>query len=790
MTISTTSRAVRWLMICGLLWFGPPLNAQEAPADAQPVPAPADDPLAGLIVAEVRFEGLSNISETYCRNRVVTAAGSEYSPATVQEDVRRLVRSGKFLDVQVETPLQGEQLVVIFKLAERPTITAIEFVGNDKFSAADLLKEVALQVGEPLNIFAIRQGVGYIEAKYKEAGYAEVGVSLDEAALSENRVVYQIEEGPRVRVRKIIFEGRISFDEDKLLEKVSSKKYFPLLETGAFNPDQAQRDAAEIQTFYRDQGFLDARVSYRTESQKKEGDLRIIFAIDEGTRYTIESIAFEGQSVYTAEELQAAMQLKPGEFMRQDLLNKDIEALKTKYGENGYIYTVVAPGRVFSETPGQVLLTLTISEGAQYSVQRIVVRGNSLTQDKVVRRELKLFPDELFNTTKIKESESNIRSTGLFREAKITPVGDQPDVRDVIVDVEESDSTTQFIVGGGIGSNSGLTGTVSYEARNFDLFDWPRSWGEMIRGRAFRGAGQTFRIEASPGTELSTFRIDFREPYLLDKPLQLGTSFYLTQRGRQEYDEVRLGTNISLGKRFEDGWLKGWVGEVAFRLENVEISDIPKFPAEDIAEAEGNNLLATVKGRLVRNRTDSRWMPSKGDVLTGSYELAGGDWSFSKLESSYEWYYTLKRDEQDRPHIFALKGEIGYMFGETPVFERYYGGGIGTIRGFEFRGISPRDGPCWDDDQRIGGEFRALAGAEYSFPLYADIFRGVLFTDMGTVEEGFEVTAWRSAVGFGLRLYIPNYFGPVPFEFNFAFPVTQSDEDDTQIFSFAIGVTF
>lgn len=743
------------------------------------------------LVKNIEFVGLVRASEIFCRSKMVTAPGKRFSQTVLDEDIRRLVRTGRFVDVRAETTTEQGQTSIRMLLRERQLIVSIEFRGNKKFSDKALSKEFDLAPGEPLNTFSVRQAVLAIEQRYKNAGYGDVGVQLDEGLLrAEQRIVFVIEEGPRVRIRKIKFEGNSAYSARKLRGLIKVKTYWPLFRTGDFNPDQADRDAAELQNFYRDNGYLDAQVSYSTESLEPLGDVRVSFIIDERVRYRIGRITFRGTTVLSDDQLSAAIESQPGEFARQDLLLKDVKALKQAYGRLGYLYTVVSPSRVFTETPGEVEITFQITEGAPYTVSRITIRGNQQTQDKVVRRELEFFPLDLFDTEKLKNSENNIRGTGLFQSAKITPVGDEAGVRSVLVDVVEQTDTTRLILGGGVGSNSGLAGTLSYESRNFDILDWPRSWGEFTRGRAFRGAGQFFRIEFSPGSNLTSFRIDFREPYLFDRPLQFGSSLYLFQRGREEYDERRVGTLLSLGVPIKDGLLEGWSSELAFRLEDVRIDDLEFFPADDILDAEGNTLITSFQARLILNRTDRRFSPTSGDVVKVSYEQVVGDFTFGKLQASYRWYKTLRVDELDRASVFAIKSEVGYILGDAPVFERFYAGGLGSLRGFDFRGVTPRDGPFFDDDQRIGGEFKLLLGAEYSFPLFAKAVRGVAFSDMGTVEEDFELTSWRASAGFGVRIFIENYFGPIPLEFNLAFPLAQNSDDDTQVFSFAIGITF
>ena len=408
----------------------------------------------------------------------------------------------------------------------------------------------------------------------------------------------------------------------------------------------------------------------------------------------------------------------------------------------------------------------------------------------MVRRALDLYaPTDLINLTKLREAEQRLRETQIFSFARITPVGGQPGVRDLVIDVEESERAGDFIFGIGVNSNSGAVGSIVLDLKNFDLFDWPRSFAEFIKLRSFRGAGQRLRIEAQPGTEFNRFRIDFSEPYFLDRPIRFGTGLYYFERDRQAYDERRVGGNVSFGKRLTKGWLKDWYAELALRVEEVTVDDVDLFAPRDAREVEGGNFLTSVKGTLVRDRTDSRFVPTTGDVFRLSWEqygVLGGEHFFAKVIGSYTWHKTLLTDVKERKHVLSLRGDLGGVFGDSPTFERFYAGGIGSIRGFDFRSVSPRQGLR---DDPVGGDFLALVKAEYTFPLYADAIRGVVFTDMGTVEESFGVNSWRASVGFGVRLMI-EFFGPVPLEFDLAVPIAKDTDDEEQIFSFFIGATF
>ena len=187
--------------------------------------------------------------------------------------------------------------------------------------------------------------------------------------------------------------------------------------------------------------------------------------------------------------------------------------------------------------------------------------------------------------------------------------------------------------------------------------------------------------------------------------------------------------------------------------------------------------------------TDSRVFPTQGYRFSVSWEqagLLGGDYDFGKPAISYAWYKTVKTDILDRKSVLAVRADTAYIVGDAPVFERYYAGGFGSLRGFSFRGISPRDGV---KHNRVGGDFIFLTGGEYSFPLYGKMFRGVTFLDMGTVEKSLGITTWRAAVGLGLRVQV-DFFGPVPIVFDFGFPIAVGDRDNTQIFNFAFGASF
>lgn len=744
----------------------------------------------GRIIDRVDFEGTKSVDFGYLQGVVRIAPGDAWNRDQIAEACARLQATGKFEGTPfAEARDEDGRLILVFVVVERPFVTSVDFVGNEKYDTDELLKEIELSTGSPISEFLISQAQQAIERKYKEGGYYHVHVEVDQEVLkNEDRVLFTISEGPRVKVRRIYFEGNQSFDALTLRSKIETATYIWLLRTGAYDEETAARDVAAIKKFYIDKGFLNVQVGHRIELAENQSDLTVIFQIEEGIQHIIKDLIIEGNQVYDSERILSEMKSAIGRPIDADVLKIDRERLVNLYGREGYIYAEISTTHVFDEEEGFVDLTIRIVEGDQYRVGRIVIRGNQHTRDKVVRRELRFFPEQLYNSVETKAAERRLTETRLFSEATITPQGDMPGMRDALVDVAEADTAT-VLFGVGVTSNSGLVGSITLEQRNFDIFDWPRSGRELFKGKSFRGAGQTMRLQLEPGTELNRARIDFREPYLFDQDVGLGVGLYVFERGRDEYDEQRIGGTISLDRRFREGLLKGWAAEVASRFEMVDIDDVDWLAADDIKDAEGNSYLSTLKGSLVRDKTDSLWLPSTGNRLKISYEQAGvfgGDWVFGKAMGEYDHYFTLYRDTFDRKHILHLGANMGQIFGDAPVFERFYAGGIGSIRGFEFRGISPRQGI---NDDAVGGDFLAMTTTEYSFPVMGEILRGVTFLDMGTVEDNFGIETWRASIGVGARIYI-KAFGPIPIALDLAFPVSSDDDDDEQVFSFSFGTTF
>ena len=359
---------------------------------------------------------------------------------------------------------------------------------------------------------------------------------------------------------------------------------------------------------------------------------------------------------------------------------------------------------------------------------------------------------------------------------------------DIFFDGQET-QTGRLMLGVGINSDAGLVGNIVLDERNFDWRRPPRSFEDIRNGTAWRGAGQRFRVDASPGSEVNRYLVSFTEPYLFDSPisLSLGGSFF--DRRFRDWDEQRLGGRASLGYQ----WVERDVSTVlTYRGENVNVSDAPlafdpngRVRAPDLAEVLGDNVLHGFKVSVINDTRDSTFLPTQGHYLEISGEQVIGTFDYPRVMLDARTYFLIReRPDRSGRHVLSLATNVGYSGTQTPVYDHFFAGGFSTLRGFDFRGASPLDPNAGAE---IGGHFQWLNSAQYLFPITADdMLHGVVFCDFGTVEPDVEINDFRVAPGVGLRVTVPA-MGPAPIALDFAWAVNHADFDDRQVFSFTMG---
>jgi len=349
---------------------------------------------------------------------------------------------------------------------------------------------------------------------------------------------------------------------------------------------------------------------------------------------------------------------------------------------------------------------------------------------------------------------------------------------DIVTSVEEA-PTGRFMVGVGANSFQGLMGTVSVYEKNFDVFNVPRSFTELTNGQAFRGAGQEFRINLQVGTLINMAQISLREPYLFDLPIGAGATGYVSQRIYPNWDERRGGGRFSLGRQVGTTMY----ADVAVRAEEVDFFGYRSPAPANYLAASGFTSLFSIRPSLRWDNRNSPFMATKGQYVEISAEQGFGSFTLSKFDAEGRMYIpTFARPDGSGKQYFTLRSKFGVATESTPVYERYFAGNFGSLRGFQYRTVSPHA-----FDVPTGGVMMAVGSVEYQFPWNArDTFNQIFFTDFGTVTGNYQLTAPRVSVGTGLKVMIPA-FGPIPFEFDLAFPVLKQPGDRVQFFNFTVG---
>lgn len=791
-------------------------QAQESPP---PAPAPSvsaeeeadTNPYEGRLVKAVRFEGLKRVGEPYLLNQLRTAPGQPLVWATVREDLRRMERLGEFRDIEAEVLVDPDlNVVVLFRAIEAPLVSDVLVVGNRQVTDQDVQQvvqsNISLTRGIPIDDYQIGRAQRAIEELYRNKGYYLAQVTVDESELeSEGNIIFRVREGERIKVTAIRFEGNNSFTPRQVRSVIKTTEAW-IFDKGVIDDTVLDGDVAAIVKFYLDRGYLDVRASRRVQPSPDGHEAIITFLVEEGPQYTLRDISFVNASRRTADEsgspaptilsieqVRGLMELKPGDAMSQSALDRSVKAVRDAYHKMGYVDAEVRSLTLRVPEQSAVDMELTVSEGERFKAGMVYIQGNDLTQQKVIRREVTIEPDRWLDGTAAEDTEKRLREMRLFKpdEVKVTIQPEDPKnpgARDVLVQVEETD-TGSLGFGVAVGSDAGLAGVVNLNQRNFDLADTPDSFDEFIRGRAFRGAGQTFNISLSPGTEQQNYEISVIEPYLLDSSNSLSASGYFRTRDFSEYDEERLGTRWRLGRRFGTRW----TGGLAFRAESIDISHIDDDASVDLFDVEGQNSITSIGPDITRTTIDSRFRPTQGTYTQFGAEQVGalgGDYSFTKLNAEHQVFFPIDEDFFGNKTVVSFKARVGYIpqDDEAPIFERYYLGGR-SLRGFRFRGIGPigLDAAGNETDDHVGGDFLFFLGGELERPLWKEVVSVVTFIDSGTVADEASFDDYKVSVGAGVRLYIPQ-LGSAPLAFDFGFPLNAVDADREQIFSFSIDI--
>jgi len=744
----------------------------------------AQEDIALKKVTAIDVKGNETISMATIVAKIKIRVGQLYSQNIISEDLKRLYNTGHFSDVSVDREDYKDGFKVIFLVTEKPIIETITYSGQKHLNVRKLEFLTTSKKGEFLEEQKLREDVGIIEDEYQKRGFSDAVIGYEteiDPETNKATVVFVINEKAKLRITKIYFQGNDSFKSKRLLKLIKTRPD-SLFTSGAFKEDVMEDDIARLKSFYQREGFLDVVVGYSSEVQAK-GNIIITIDVAEGQKYTIGEISVDGNTIIdTADIIDAIEETVGGEAFSQIKIQIDSANIQSLYFDKGYIFAHILETTSIDPETGRVDVAFNCREGDIAYVGMINIIGNTKTKDVVVRREMRIDPGERFDGRKLRRSKDRLRNLGFFEEINYDIVESNiPGKKDLVVEVKES-KTGEFSFGGGYSTIDEFVGFVEIRQRNFDFQNWP----------TFTGDGQDLLLHAELGTVRENLQLSFTEPWFLDYPLSFGFDLYKKVHKRESdigygYDEETVGGDIRFGKELTE-YLRG---NLVYRIEEIEISNVSSDATNELRKEIGSNVISSLGLDLTLDKRDNPFDPTKGYMLSGFGEIAGGPLGFDKDFAKF-----VGKGSYDIPcpfgSVLEFRGRIGVVdaFGdsdEVPIYERFFAGGAYTIRGYNERKVGPID-PVSEDP--IGGNSMVVANIEYTVPVIeyiklATFFdTGNVWSDVGDIGSG----NFKSGIGLGLRVKTP--IGPIRLDYGFPLNDEPGEEDKEGKFYFSFSHGF
>jgi len=721
-------------------------------------------------IADVLVEGNKRIETDAIKKYIKTKQGDILNAKKISEDLKSVYSMGYFEDIRIESNDKPEGKIIIFKVKEKPTIRVINIKGNKIYEDEEIKEYLNIRTGSILNIFKINCNIRRIEELYKEKNYHNIKVDYDLKQLEHNQadLEFIIEEGEKVQIKEIIFEGNNAFDSDKLkgLMRTSEKGFFSwLTSSGELNIEDLNQDIARFSAFYNNTGYIHARIG-EPKIEFKDKWIYITIKIDEGPRFKVGKVDIEGDIVLSKEKLAQKLKIKKEDFFNREVVRNDVLALTDIYSDEGYAYAEIMPRIDKDFDQLTVNIIYVIKKGKQVYFEKIIIAGNTKTRDKVIRRELKVYEQELFSGRRLKRGMRNLYRLDFFEDIKVNTIKGSSDDRMILkIDVSEKPTGT-FSFGGGYSSVENMFVMASISQRN--LF----------------GRGQILNLKGEIGGRTNRYTLSFTEPWLFDIPLSAGFDLYNWDRDYDSYDKNSMGGGVRFGYPIYD-FTRLYL---SYKYEIGDISNIDEDASENIRKMEGENALSSISTILRYDSRDRVFNPTEGQNHSISMEYAGigGDIGFTKYLAETGWYIPMFWET-----VGFLHGEIGYVKESSgkklPDYERFYLGGMNSMRGFDWQDIHVTD----KNGAEIGGETYIQFNIELVFPLIEKAgIVGVIFYDTGNVYESagsIKLGDMRQSAGFGFRWYSP--IGPIRLENGYILD-PEEGEDTGGRWDFTMGAAF
>jgi outer membrane protein insertion porin family len=784
--LTTRRRDIRYLY--ELLWL---LDVLVLVATGWAQPAP--------VISQIRIVGNQRVETDAIRVQISSQVGQPLNPAMVDSDVKSIYRMGFFTRVNAYEKRQPNGVVLTFVVTEEPLVSEIRFGGMTKVSPSDeqVVNAMALHSGSLLDRVRAKTTASNIADIYQVKGYLDARVTWRTVPGPNNTVilVFDVNEGPQVRISSVRFVGNHHFSSGLLEGAIQTRSHSMLswlTGSGVLDQKKLQDDVDHLTAYYYSAGYLNAHVGYPVLA-RHGNSITVTFDISEGPRFHVGAVGLTGDLKVPKAELQHLLTLKVGQPFSSTTMQHDVLTLSDFYSNRGYAYVNVDPRTSVDPSVHRVDVDYNINPGSEVLVDRINITGNTKTSDKVIRRELLIQEQEPYSAQEIQKSKQRLDALGYFSNTRIsTEPGPTPDAIDLDVAVQEA-NTASLQVGGGFDSYEGVFG--NFVVSNTNLF----------------GGGESASASAQIGFLYQNFSLNYTEPWFLDMPLTASVSLFYDKLYLFSFNQTNAGFQFNLGyplaelgfKKLGPFSLEDITLGMGYQFESVGIGGLPQVITYDIARYKGYWKVSEIMPSIRRFTVDNPQDPRSGSVENLNVEMAGlGGTSFIKGLVHWRSFFSYLKSPRWGEWVFSpgITYGIGTSLGgnngsELPLYERFFPGGLGgggDVRGYQIYSLGPQvtlftpDGAPFGIEE-VGGSQELLLSGETTFPILQEFgIRGALFVDAGNafyLHQSYSVTDLQAAVGFGIRWRSP--FGPIAVDL--AFPLNPRHNDQSTVFDFGGG---
>lgn len=731
-------------------------------------------------IVDIEVQGNRGVDTGIILNEIYTTKGKAYNREQVSEDTKRVYRLGFFEEVTVDKVSVPGGLKLIYMVVEKPPIQEIIVEGNKKIKKDKILEAITIKSGQVPDNRKIVESKKKITDLYADEGYSDAIVDTQVRTKDNKReLVFIINEKEGRVVREINFEGNTVFSDRKLRGMIRTKKkgFLSFLTgSGKFREETLEQDEALITYNYLNKGYMRVRVGKpKVEYSDKEKGLVLTYYIDEGQQYRIGDVTIEGDIITTKEELLSQFNTLKGNVYSQKILEEDLTKIHELYGNQGYAFANVYPQPMMNDETLTSDIVIKIEKGQKIFIEQINITGNTITRDKVIRREMRVMENSIYNEKLLRLSKQKLEQLGYFESVEVaTPRGSADDRLVLNLNVKEKPTGT-FSIGAGYSSAESFLFTASVAKNNFF------------------GLGISGNISAELSGRRQQFSASITDPYFLDTRNIFSANAYRISTDFEDFRRQSFGGGVNIGRRLFDFTAVS----MGYQIEDVKLNEfdliVPEFFTEN-ADGLSSSLVFSIN----RDTRNNPLVTTKGTYLSVDAQYSGhglgGDVDFFRIMGNARifipvWKGTVFRFNARAGWIKSLSGE------PVPLFERFFTGGINSLRGYELRSVGPSitipstiTGA--DEEFVYGGDKLLVFNVEYEFPIYNQGgFRGVIFFDAGNAfaeDETFNPLNLRADFGAGIRWVSP--FGPLRFEWGF--PIKRQADEKRSVFNFTIGSFF